>query len=253
MKDLLFNLNKIEKETIGRYDEIVAEYNKDWRGRHDKTQLSHLRKFERMLGSPPKKILDVGCGTGKDSLYFALHRYEVYGIDLSSGMLEKGIEKAKDKNIKINFSIQDMRSLSFPNDYFDGVWTAAALVHLPPEEKRKAIQEFYRVLKPEGFLHIWVQNFLSLKHLIRLVQSYLFYLEHESDKLVIRRKSITEIKKEKSLKERIKLGYAYLDRRHWFYPTKFSLLQTLKEEGFSVLKTSHVCSRRLSVYAKKIE
>ena len=145
-----------------------------------------------------------------------------------------------------------MRLLNFPNNYFDGVWTSAALVHLPPRSKQKAICEFYRVLKPEGFFHIWVQNLLSSKHIIRLMQSYLFYLDREDGKVVARRKSIREIRRERSLKKRISLGYAYLDHRHWFYPTKFSLLRILKETGFYLLETNHTCSRRLSFYAQKL-
>lgn len=244
-------MNRLE-ETIRRYGEIAEEYNRDWRGRHDEIQLKHLKKFEEMIGSSPKRILDAGCGTGKDCIYFASHGYEVYGVDLSQGMLEKAIANSKTRNLKINFSVGDMKSLIFPSGYFDGIWTMAALVHLHPREKQKAIREFYRVLKSKGFLHIWAQNLLSPKHIMRLVQSYLFYLEREGDKVIIRKKSIQEIKKEKALRERIKLGYAYLDRRHWFYPTKRSLLHLLKEEGFSIIETNSMFSRRLSIYAQKM-
>jgi ubiquinone/menaquinone biosynthesis C-methylase UbiE len=251
MKDLLSNLNKIEKETIKRYDEIAEEYNKDWRGKHDKTQLKYLKKFEELIGPSPKRILDVGCGTGKDCIYFASRGYQIYGVDLSQGMLERAIENSRLMNLKVNLFIGDMRSLTFPSNYFDGVWNAAAIVHLSPKEKQKAIQEFYRVLKHGGILHIWVQNLLSPKHLMRLVQSYLFDLKQESNKLILRRKSLSEIKQGKSLRERVKLGYAYLDRRHWFYPTKWSLLQSLKKAKFSILEVNSIFSRRLSVYARK--
>lgn len=242
--NIFVNLNKLEKETIRRYDEITEEYNRDWRGKHDKVQIKALEKFIRMIGPPPKKILDAGCGTGKDCIYFASHGYEVYGIDLSRGMLEKAKKNSENKNLKINFSIGNMKSLVFPNSYFDGVWTMAAIVHLSPKEKQKAIREFYRVLKPKGILRISTQSLLSLKHLIRLLQSYLSYLRFSNANLVT---------KFKSSKERIKMGYAYLDNRHWFYPTRHSLLQILKEEGLFILETNHLFSRRLSIYAQKKE
>lgn len=244
-------MNRAKRETIKRYNEIAEEYSKDWRGEHDELQLKHLRRFEEMIGSPAKRILDAGCGTGKDSIYFASHDYDVYGVDLSPGMIEKATEGSNNRDLNINFLIGDMKFLNFPNNCFDGVWTAAALVHLSPEDKRKAIQEFYRVLKPEGVLHIWVQNLLAPKHLMRLMQSHLFYLELESGKVLTRRKSIKEITEGKSMRERIRLGYTYLDNRHWFYPTKFSLLKMLEDEGFSILESNHVFSRRLSVYARK--
>ncbi len=235
-------MNKIEKETIKRYDEIAEAYNKDWRGEHDKVQLKHLEEFEKALGFPQKKILDAGCGTGKDCIYFASHGYDIYGVDLSKNMLKKAIEKFRINNLNGNLLIGDMRTLNFPSNYFDGVWSAAAIVHLPFQEKRKAIREFYRVLKPKGILHFWVQNLLGIKHLVRLSQSYVFYLQHSKANI---------IEKIHVLKERIKMGYAFLDDRHWFYPTKKALLKMLKEEGFLILKTNHMFSRRLSVYAQK--
>lgn len=238
----MINLNEIEKETIKRYDEIAENFNKDWRGKHDKGQLKHLKKFEKMIGPPPKRILDAGCGTGKDCIYLASHGYEVYGIDLSRGMLEKALEKSKGGNLKLDLCIGDMRSLNFQNNYFDGVWTTAAIIHLPLEEKQKAIREFNRVLKPEGILHIWVQNLLGVKHLIRLTQSYLSYLFYSDTNI---------IKKIGSFKGRIKMGYAFLDNRHFFYPTRKSMLKILREESLSVLETNHIFSRRLSIYAKK--
>lgn len=235
-------MNEMEKETIERYNEIAEEYDRDWRRKHDKTQLEHLKKFEEMIGPSPKKILDAGCGTGKDCIYFASHGYDVYGIDLSQGMLKKAFEKSKSKNLKVNLSLDDMRSLNFQNNCFDGVWTAAAIVHLSPKEKQKAIRKFYRALKQGGILHIGAQNFLSIKHLIRFFQSYVSYLKDSKVNFLI---------KIKSLKERLRMGYAFLDSRHWFYPTKYNLLKTLKREGFFILETNHLFSRRLSIYAQK--
>ncbi len=241
---LLFNLNRKEKETIMRYDEIAEDYNKDWRGGHDKTQLKHLKKFIQIIGIPPKKILDVGCGTGKDCLYFASYKYDAYGIDLSQGMLKKAIENSQTKNLKINLSFGNMRKINFPDNYFDGVWTTAAIVHLSPEDKKRAIQEFYRILKPNGFLHIWVQNFFSAKRSFRLLQSYFNYLKNPNIKFGM---------KIKSLRERMVTGYAYLDNRHWFYPKKYFLIKTLRKAGFSILETNHLFSKRLSIYAKRYE
>lgn len=77
-----------------------------------------------------------------------------------------------------------------------------------------------------------------LKHLTRLLQSLFSYLRCSNTKL-------------KSLKEIIKMGYAYLDKRHWFYPTKYSLLKILKEEGFTILEINHIFSKRLNIYAQK--
>lgn len=228
------------KETTKRYDEIAEEYSNDWRGGHDTRQLKQLEKFEALIGSPPKKILDAGCGTGKDCIYFATHGYEVCGIDISSGMLKKAIENSK--SLKINFAIGDIRLHPFPNNFFDGVWTVAAIVHLPPADKQKVIQEAYRVLMYGGILHVDAQNLYSMKRLVRLLQFYLPYLRCSNGCFMTKMKAI---------REWAKMGYVYLDNRHWFYPEKNSILRMLREAGFSILKSNCRFSKRLSVYAKK--
>lgn len=235
------NANHFVEETVRRYDEIAREYSNDWRSQLEVTELIKLTKFEKLLGSPPRKILDVGCGTGKHSIYFAGHGYDVYGIDRSSGMLEEAVKNSA--GLRINFAMEDMRSLSFPNDFFDGVWTVAAIAHLPPADKRKFIQETHRVLKPNGILYIGTHNLFSAKHLTRLAKFYLSHLVRPSDRLIARIKTVMGW---------AKIGYLFLDNRHWFYPRKSSLLKMIRETGFVVLTSNSCFSKRLSIYARRI-
>ena len=235
-------MNNIKTENTIRYDEIAEEYNKDWRGSLNKERIKNLKIFEKLIGPPPKKILDVGCGTGRDCVYFASKGYEVYGIDLSQGMLAQADRKAKEKKLKISFSIVDMQALDSSGSSFDGIWTASALVHLNSAEKRKTIKGFYKVLKPSGILYINVQNFLTAKHLMRFFQSYFFYLKHSGNSF---------FKRVVMFKKRMDWGYAFIDKRHWFYPTKPFLSKLLQREGFSVLKNNNLFSRRINIFAKR--
>lgn len=243
MNDTNSEFDALKKETINRYNEIAGAYNQDWRGQHDVIQLQHLERFKKMIGAPKKRILDVGCGTGKDCAYFSRAGYEIYGLDLSEGMLKIAIGNCKKQCVEVNFLKGDMRLLEFPNNYFDGIWTKAAVVHLSPDERRKVFREFNRVLKSDGFLHVWIQNFLSLKHIMRFLQSYAHYIKSSDDNLFI--KLISFLK-------HLSSGYAYIDNRHWFYSIKPNFLKAIKEEKFIILDTNHIFSRRLSVYAKKL-
>jgi ubiquinone/menaquinone biosynthesis C-methylase UbiE len=155
-QDKTLNANHLIKETVKRYDEIAEEYSGDWRGQIDVTEPIKPAKFEKLVGSSPRKILDAGCGTGKHSIYFAERGYDVYGIDRSSGMIGEAVKNSV--GLKINFAMEDMRSLSFPNNFFDGMWTVAAITHLPLTDKRKFIQEAHRVLKPNGILYIELEK-----------------------------------------------------------------------------------------------
>jgi len=235
------NSNYFIEETIRRYDEIARDYSNDWRSYLQATEIIEPIKFKKILGSPPCKILDAGCGTGKHSIYFAECGYDVYGIDLSSKMLEEAIKKST--GLKIKFARGDIRSLNFPDDFFNGVWSVATIAHLVPTDKRIFIQEAYRVLKPNGIFYISTHNRFSRKHLIRMAKFYLSYLVRPSDHLIMRIKTVVVW---------VKTGYLFLDNRHWFYPTKSSLLKMLRETGFVVLASNSCFSKRLSIYAKKV-
>ena len=73
-----------------------------------------------------KKILDIGCGAGRDAILFTIRGYDYLGIDDSSGMLRVARLKApKAKFKKANFySLDEFRN-------FDGFWAAASLLHAP--------------------------------------------------------------------------------------------------------------------------
>lgn len=101
------------------------------------------------------KILDVGCGGGRDAKIFYGKGYEVTGVDLSSGLLKI----ARKKYPKIDFIKGNFLKLPFKNMSFDGVWAHASLVHLEEDKDvEKALAEFNRVLKKDGVLHVAVKE-----------------------------------------------------------------------------------------------
>ena len=74
-----------------------------------------------------EKILDLGCGTGKHSIFLSQNGLSVYATDLSSTGIDIAREKADTLNLNnIQFSQHDMRQIPFPNNFFDAViytWT----------------------------------------------------------------------------------------------------------------------------------
>jgi SAM-dependent methyltransferase len=63
------------------------------------------------------RILDIGCGTGRHSRELTKRGYRVTGIDLSESMLNRAKEISAKENLKIDFKIQDARSLTFSNEF----------------------------------------------------------------------------------------------------------------------------------------
>lgn len=235
-------MNSNFEETVKRYNEIAVEYNRDIRGKVWVSHIEYLNKFEQEIGLPVKKILDAGCGTGKHSLYFALRGYEVHGLDFSEGMLNEAIKNSKKRKININYVLGNQLSIPFPDNFFDGIWSSASLDHFSEKDKKLVLNEFYRILKPGGVVHIWVKNLFAPKYLFRLFQSHIYFIKNSN---------LGFIETLKSLKDKTKRKYAYIDGRHWFLSTKKSLTKILKEEGFFILKARGMFSEDVSVYAKK--
>jgi len=206
-------------KTIERYDKIAKDYERKF-GKLLDSEKIYLEKFYSLVSSLSKtpRILDAGCGTGRDLSYFeSIHtEAELYGVDLSIKMLM--IAKSKLKNT--NLFRCDIRKLPFPSGFFDGIFSIAVLVHLTNNEKEEAIREFRRLLKPNGVLYVCIQNLLYPPRFFR------------------------------SIKYRKWKNVIY-DERYWYFPTKFSLDSMLKRNGFETIYSSSAFSKRLRYYARK--
>jgi SAM-dependent methyltransferase len=92
------------------------------------------------------KVLDTGCGAGVPVAKILSKRFDVTGVDFS----EKQIELAKMNVPDATFICQDMTQLDFPAQSFDGICSFYAIIHIPREEHRRLIDDFYHMLKPDG-------------------------------------------------------------------------------------------------------
>jgi ubiquinone/menaquinone biosynthesis C-methylase UbiE len=112
-----------------------------------------IRKVTEMIGKQKGAILDVACGTGKFSRSVAKIGTEVYGIDISRGMLEEAKKTAEKEDLRnIHFSQADAEKLPFPDRFFDAACCAGALHYFP--DTVKALKEIARVLKPRSPLAV---------------------------------------------------------------------------------------------------
>lgn len=137
---------------IDVYDTIAHQYAKQY----DVPESSDIQFVNKFLEQLPNglKILDVGCGDGRDANYMTGKGFIVTGIDLSERMLAI----ARKRNHNIVFKQMDIRDLSFKDESFDGILCSFALIHVQNNEIPKTMKGFERVLKSGGKFAIFAQQ-----------------------------------------------------------------------------------------------
>lgn len=101
------------------------------------------------------EILDLGCGAGRHTLFFAEKGLKVYALDESKLALNILNEKIKKKH-KIKIIESDINEIPFSNQFFDVVISTVVLHHGELEQIKSWFREIVRVLKFSGFLIISV-------------------------------------------------------------------------------------------------
>ena len=175
------NKNNVVNKTIKSYEELAGDY---YKNHFDINEVKGIIDFfiKKLKG---KKVLDVGCGPGRDAKYFSENGLEVIGIDLTSNfvkMASRNVPKAK-------FIQMDMRNLNFPENTFDGIWACASFLHIPKIEARDTLLGFKKVLKPGGLIYLSVkqgngERFVKKKEYKNKAKFFAFYNKNELKNLV---------------------------------------------------------------------
>ena len=108
---------------------------------------------KRFIGYIPKggKILDLGCGSGRDSLFFKELGYNVTAVDGSSEMCIQAEKNIGQAVINMTFD-----KLSFESE-FDGIWACASLLHVPSKDIRDVLVKIEKALKSGGYFYFSVK------------------------------------------------------------------------------------------------
>ena len=100
-----------------------------------------------------RKVLDLGCGTGKHSIFLAQEGFEVYATDMSRTGLNIAREKAESLGLRnILFKQHDMVRIPFLDSFFDAVICIWTIYHGTLDRIQETINEIQRVLKPGGIV-----------------------------------------------------------------------------------------------------
>ncbi len=102
-----------------------------------------------------KKVLDLGCGSGRNLFYLVKQRFEVSGIDIAPTGIRQIREKLGDR--KADLKVADIfAKLPYPDDFFDAIVSVQVLQHAKEKKIKGLVSEMVRVLKPKGLIFFTV-------------------------------------------------------------------------------------------------
>ncbi|MHA1188732.1 MAG: class I SAM-dependent methyltransferase [Candidatus Heimdallarchaeota archaeon] len=125
------------------YDKVADEYLATRSEEDEEVKL--LPDFMSRLPEG-SRILDAGCGAGEPITRILSEKFEVIGVDIS----RKQIEIAREILPQCEFVWQDMTTLTYPNDHFDGIISYYAIPHVPREEHKGLLENLHRMLRTDG-------------------------------------------------------------------------------------------------------
>lgn len=144
-KPLSPQLAEISRRTVAHYNNSAEAF---WRGTRDHDVSQNLQALLSALTAPaPCRILDFGCGPGRDLAALAAAGHQPVGLDGSAVFCEMARAHAGCEVLH-----QDFLALELPLEQFDGVFANASLFHVPGAALPRVLRELHACLRGGGVL-----------------------------------------------------------------------------------------------------
>jgi SAM-dependent methyltransferase len=138
-------LDDVTSTTLGHY-EAGADGFREGTKDHDVSQNIEALLGE-LVGGGSQRILDFGCGPGRDLVSFLERGHQPVGLDGTLAFVEMARSQAG-----VEVWHQNFLALDLPRGEFDGVFANATLFHVPTSELGRVLLELRRCLRPGGVL-----------------------------------------------------------------------------------------------------
>ena len=177
--------------------------------------------FDQLLKGrfiPGMRILDAGCGSGRNLVYFLRAGYEVFSVDESSEALAQTRRMAAELAPHLpqdNFRAEPVQRMSFPDASFDVVISSAVL-HFAGHEQEwdSMVKEMWRVLKPSGIFFARLASSIGMEVKVELIGGRRYHLPDGSERFLVDQSMLLRVSDE--------LGGEFLE------PIKTTIVQNLR-------------------------
>lgn len=135
----------ITASTIGHYEQRADAF---WEGTRDHDVSQNRQALLRhVAGGPSVRVLDFGCGPGRDLIEFTRLGHTAVGLDGAARFCELARRHSGCEVLH-----QDFISLNLPHAHFDAVFANASLFHVPTEHLPQVLDTLWSTLVPRGVL-----------------------------------------------------------------------------------------------------
>ena len=140
------------------------------------------------------KILDAGCGGGRNLVYFLRSGFGCFGVDRNSDAIEyvrQISQMLAPENPPENFQISSVEKMSFADEKFDVVISSAVL-HFAEDEKHfdEMLAEMFRVLKPNGMLFARLASSIGIENKVEKIAERRYFLPDGSERFLVDEKML---------------------------------------------------------------
>ncbi len=130
------------------YDKLYARQEYYW-GKKPSKMCDNVIEIIRPNPNFRPRLLDLGCGEGRNAVYFAQHGFDVYGLDASLLGLKKTRRYAKEAGVQVKTIQADITSYKIADTY-DVIFSTGVLQYLPPEVREQRFQNYKDSTSPNG-------------------------------------------------------------------------------------------------------
>jgi tellurite methyltransferase len=155
--------------------------------------------FDQLLRgriTPGMRVLDAGCGNGRNLVYMLRHGYEVFGVDRDPKCVQEVRRIAATLAPTLpadNFRAEAVESMSFPTAFADLVISSAVLHFARDDDQFRAmLQGTWRVLKLRGLFFCRLASSIGLEHQIQQIAGRRFLLPDGSERYLVDEALLTQ-------------------------------------------------------------
>ena len=159
--------------------------------------------FDQLLRgriTPGMRILDAGCGAGRNLVYLLREGYEVHGVDREPQAIEHTRRLARYLSPGLpaeNFRVEPVEAMSFPEGFVD-VAISSAVLHFARDDQdfQGMLRGTWRALKPDGLFFCRLASSIGIERQVRQISGRRFHLPDGSERYLVDEPLLLQLTKE---------------------------------------------------------